>query len=473
MAPKKNADKFIRQAGVIVRDQIPITIQEWNKPKADGVSYVDDRSKEVLWKTLMANFTLPPEVDPNNKVIERKVKAWTLSKMAQQFCNGKKRLNSKFVKENKTPKFEGEYEKIKDHLAEFVEYKTSAEAKKKSAVNKVNASKKEYHHVTGSGGYRGQRPKWEKAEKDLLDKGINPETSGWSGRAKTWFYGVGGKLDPETGKCVFTKEILATPLATLKTAFQESREGKFDPDREKDELTRAIGKPEHPGRTRGTDGSMPWKDGFAEWSDSYRWRGRKEKERTDRMQQIEETLGRLQAQLDAHTSQQATGPSQRQYEDPAFDATGPLSQRKSSVASTEHVQPIHDITAPRYPVDDITHRENFELHVKCMGISMKVAVGSALPPVRGGTYHCSPIPDGYAVVGVDEVVKGFEQAQLDFATGEGETELQYALKTTILWKKENIVLPNWKPPTPQPSPPRQQSPPPQPSPSPQPSPAHQ
>jgi hypothetical protein len=47
----------------------------------------------MLWKKLMVNFTLPmPEVDPNEEdpnlnIIERKVKKWTLSKMATQFNN--------------------------------------------------------------------------------------------------------------------------------------------------------------------------------------------------------------------------------------------------------------------------------------------------------------------------------------------------------------------------------------------------
>jgi hypothetical protein len=59
-APKRTADRFISQCGVVVRDSIPISIQEWNKPKPDGVSYVDDRSKDELWNTLMKNFTLPP-----------------------------------------------------------------------------------------------------------------------------------------------------------------------------------------------------------------------------------------------------------------------------------------------------------------------------------------------------------------------------------------------------------------------------
>ena len=93
------------------------------------------------------------------------------------------------------------------------------------------------------------------------------------------------------------------------------------------------------------------------------------------------------------------------------------------MASTELVRP---------PIDDITQREHCDLHAKCMNITLKVAVGYALPRVPDGTYHCSPIPDGYAVVSVDEVIKGFEQLELDFHTGEGETELGDARKTAIL-----------------------------------------
>ena len=84
-------------------------------------------------------------------------------------------------------------------------------------------------------------------------------------------------------------------------------------------------------------------------------------------------------------------------------------------------------------------------------------------------------------VGVDEVVNGFEDLDLEYPTGEGETHLIDAVRTTILWRKENIVLPQWTPhqqtqleeapqqtphspalsPLPQSSPPRQHTPPPQ------------
>ena len=68
---------------VVVRDNVPISIQEWNKKKDNAVSYVDDRSKDELWNSLMTNFSLPPEEDPNNPVIGPKFKKWTLKKIAE------------------------------------------------------------------------------------------------------------------------------------------------------------------------------------------------------------------------------------------------------------------------------------------------------------------------------------------------------------------------------------------------------
>lgn len=289
LEPKKAANKFIRQAGVLVRDHIPITIEEWNKPKKGDATFVEDRSKLTLWTNLLKNFNLPPEEDENNPVIKEKVKEWTYKKMATIFRNWKTQLN-KFVKANETPNWEdAQYAKIRPHWAEFVAIKKGPKAAKRSETNRLNATKKEYHQRVGSGGYASQRPKWERAEQELRDRGIPIQTEGWDLRAKTWFYGIGAKLDLETGLCIFPKDILAKPVNELIKAYEETAAGTFHPDREKDQLARAIGKPEHPGLARGT-GGMTWKDGFAEHHDSYRWRGRKEKERTDRMTQIEETL---------------------------------------------------------------------------------------------------------------------------------------------------------------------------------------
>jgi hypothetical protein len=132
IAPAAHASKFTRQCRVLVGDNIPITLREWKKTKTEPIKYVRKRFNNILWKKLMVNFTLPEapevdrtEVDPNEEdsndddrhlnIIERKVKKWTLSKMALQFNNWKKRLYKDFVNKEKTPVFTGQYEKIKDH----------------------------------------------------------------------------------------------------------------------------------------------------------------------------------------------------------------------------------------------------------------------------------------------------------------------------------------------------------------------
>jgi hypothetical protein len=174
------------------------------------------------------------------------------------------------------------------------------------------------------------------------------------------------------------------------------------------------------------------------------------------MSQIEEQLKRHTYMLN-QMSQQGTAASQSQRE-AAHDATGPASQRKSSVASTE--LPRDDVEPTiRYPVDDITEATPCDLHVKVVNISMKVAIGYALPIGPNATYHCTPVPHGYAIAGVDQVMSGFEQLKLDYPAGEGDLyELGEAKKTTILLLKEYIMLPNWTPRSPahHPSPPSRQ-----------------
>ena len=86
--PKRTKDTFVSQCEAIVRDSVPISVQQWNKSKDDPeVTYVQDRQKDDLWTSLMINFSLPPEEEPNNPVIERKVKVFALKKMAELFRN--------------------------------------------------------------------------------------------------------------------------------------------------------------------------------------------------------------------------------------------------------------------------------------------------------------------------------------------------------------------------------------------------
>ena len=149
--------------------------------------------KEDLWTTLKANFTLLPEEDPEKPVKEQLIKSHALKKMAELFRRWKNELK-KFVDKEETPEFIGRYEKIRDHWPAFVAHKTSDKSKKMSATNKINAVKKKHHHRTWSGGYLKARPLWDKAENDLIDKGVKPETLNSPDRCRTWFFGVGGTL---------------------------------------------------------------------------------------------------------------------------------------------------------------------------------------------------------------------------------------------------------------------------------------
>ena len=195
--PSRTKDAFAAQCGVLVRE-LPISIQQWNKPKSEDpeVSFVTDRQKDELWNTLKANFILPTEEDQEKPIIEPLIKTHALKKMAELFRRWKNELKVKFVDKKKTPTFTGRYEKIKDHWDAFVAHKTSEKSKNMLETNKLNAGKKQLHHRTGSGGYLKAQPLWDKAEHDLIEKGITPETWFWSPRGKNWFFGAGGSLDP-------------------------------------------------------------------------------------------------------------------------------------------------------------------------------------------------------------------------------------------------------------------------------------
>ena len=111
-------------------------------------------------------------------------------------------------------------------------------------------------------------------------------------------------------------------------------------------------------------------------------------------------------------------------------------------------------------MDDLTERTDCELHMPTRNISLKVAVGYALPNQPGASYHLGDIQAGYARVGVDEIVPGFETLELEIPGGEEERTLGEVKRGFVLWNKKYIVFPGSLPRPPTPpysSPPQQQS----------------
>ena len=151
IAPKEVKAKSVQQCGVVVRDYVPITFREWKLIKGTPDSYVvGPVAKESLWKRLKKNFVLlEPEVASDEEVepdedelkrrrdrMEAKVRHFAEEKMTQAFCNWKKKLNTKFIKQEKTPDWDLKmYMKLKEDWPAFEAHKLSEEAKARSKKN--------------------------------------------------------------------------------------------------------------------------------------------------------------------------------------------------------------------------------------------------------------------------------------------------------------------------------------------------
>ena len=178
LLPKKGANAFKNQCGVLVRDRIPISYKEWNKTKKYNreEDYVPDVAKTGLWLELMQHFTLPEKPTPAERDAHMAlVRKYALMKMGELFRQWKKRLWATYKKEKKPPAFTGYLLQQEENWKKFVEHKNSEDFKAKSEKNKENANKKIHHHKTGRGGYRTAMPKWGKLEAEMRAHDVIPE----------------------------------------------------------------------------------------------------------------------------------------------------------------------------------------------------------------------------------------------------------------------------------------------------------
>ena len=76
--PANVARKFVNQCGVLVKDNIPISIQRWKANNSNDPSVVPQREKDMLWEQLKEHFSMPEES-------ENRVKDWAMKKIATQF----------------------------------------------------------------------------------------------------------------------------------------------------------------------------------------------------------------------------------------------------------------------------------------------------------------------------------------------------------------------------------------------------
>ena len=202
-----NAKKYVFHCGFLVRDRIPISAREWKERRsAPEISYVSNLDKQLVWDDIQAHFSF----DTDDEELQRRIREWTMKKMATLFQDWKKKLYHNFVLKNETPDFNSKaYVKIRADWDEFVQYKRSQESEARVRVNKLNAAQKKYHHHLGSGGYKTALPKWERQEQEMLARGVVPETirRNWSERSRNWFYAHGGTINPNDGELDWGPEI--------------------------------------------------------------------------------------------------------------------------------------------------------------------------------------------------------------------------------------------------------------------------
>ena len=91
----------------------------------------------------------------------------------------------------------------------------------------------------------------------------------------------------------------------LVAAIDETQQGTFQPQRENDELTRALKNPEHPGRARNI-GVVPWKVAWAGDS-SYKTHRKSKAKQEEKFRAMQEEMNRkyasLESQMDARVNE--------------------------------------------------------------------------------------------------------------------------------------------------------------------------
>lgn len=87
-------------------------------------------------------------------------------------------------------------------------------------------------------------------EDALAERAIVPAILDWSEQSKHWYYAHGGTQNVADGSLIFDDDICHA-AHRLVDALEATAKGRFQSDREKDELMLALQNPEHPRRTHG------------------------------------------------------------------------------------------------------------------------------------------------------------------------------------------------------------------------------
>jgi hypothetical protein len=152
------------------------------------------------------------------------------------------KLNKNYVQKGKTP-YEY-YNFIKQHVwEEFVEKMSTEDIKAKDEKYSQLAKRNTLYHHLGNTGYTGKRKKWQQEEREAAEVEQESPLEGIDERGRDFFYARRPKKLKE-GRTKYNEpqtEEAEKALLMIKAAKEH---GEFQPCRDHDELTEALGNPE-------------------------------------------------------------------------------------------------------------------------------------------------------------------------------------------------------------------------------------
>ena len=125
--------------------------------------------------------------------------------------------------------------------------KTTPEALTLSARNTELAKRNQHHHHLGPGGYYGKEEMFMKMEEEAAtSRKLNFE--GLKIHLRNWI--LGRSTEASDNSLKFDNPATEEAVSKILKYIEDKEKGSFKPSRERDELSLALGNPEHIGRTR-------------------------------------------------------------------------------------------------------------------------------------------------------------------------------------------------------------------------------
>ncbi|KAL6871508.1 hypothetical protein ACP4OV_014337 [Aristida adscensionis] len=405
--PKLAAKSFKTACGVIGRERININTKSWD--------IVEQSEKELLWSDIQSMFEIQEEV-------KNLVKVRTLKAIGASFKQFKHTLTKQYVAKGLSPfdKYPFIQEEDWDN---FVKSRESDEFKHSSEVHKKIQSHNTNPHRLGTCGYDGKAEQWRQEDEKAICEGREPPFSDIDEeRCRYW---ARARLSKgSTGEAVFKNPKDQEVVDKIRQLTVESSQGSIQFSRENDVLTKALGRPEHPGRTRGVSVYAPWKQGFHKDVGIYRSRKRKNVAREAELIEMRDRISYLEEKIDLISQSQQVAPT------PVGDSPP---QIRSSCASAQNT-----IT---YPVDKIEAATPCTLQVIVNDEPMDAAKGVFYPCAPGEMMHNTVlISRSNAKVSVDWVDPFCKNVKLKYPPSDEIMTLGQAIRSFIQWPKSQISI---------------------------------